>query len=287
VAGHAVVSDRATVSENARVSGYATVWDEAKIGGNARVTDFARIVSRATIAGNAVVADAAAVWGTNIGGNTLMLGGADPGPGLKDCTKGIYTIFVNQEDIDKAKDNHGLYASYDFSSLNNALLKDKVTRADGFLVGNPTWGKGYLEFNGKSGVELPTRVADLRSVAYTFDLVAESTGKEQALLTIDGTKGSKLVIYADNGAGAPGIWIEVGGISKKVAASRSLVKGVTAKLEVTFDGKGVSMSVDGNAALEINDIIFAPEDLRPQRVQLGTGFKGRIAGFTVVRGTKN
>ena len=175
------MTDNAKVNGNARILGYTRMLDGSQADENAVVVGYSRMSYRPHVHGNALIKDQANLYGGDISGTTVMMSGADPGGSIK-VPKGIYTIFVNQEDIDKAKDNGGLVADYDFKNHNSLYLRDPFGANEGFLLGKPRWTADALSLNGTQGVELPAWYGSLPSVEFAMSVKAADLAANQTLI---------------------------------------------------------------------------------------------------------
>jgi hypothetical protein len=283
VGGHARVAGRAKVGGYARVKGRAWLLDDAVVEGNARVVGFPRFTYRPHVRGNALVKDQANLYGADISGTAIIMGGADPSGGLK-CTKGVFTNFVEQQACDRAKDDGGLVADYGFTKRHAFLLRDPFGANEGFLVGSPKWVSGGLEFGGGDGVELPAWMGDWRSV--TFDLsVRRAAGPAgQRLLDFGGYS-----FTPEDAAGKAALVLA----GKTYACAKALPLGKWVEVRIVFDGASAFVWFDGEEVLNTGAIGFAPENARPTMAHLGCsaerkdGFRGEVRKLTVTRGALN
>lgn len=299
---YAVISGDAVVSENAVISGHASVSGKAVVSGNARVRDYAEISgTKTTVEGNARILEYARVNGAhvyenavlrgfcgmdgNIHGTAMFTGAAcsDSG-GIKDCTKGIYSLYTSQEHCEKGFDMDGLYANYDFNKPNNLLLRDSVATADGFIYGKPEWvadsGKGKaLSFNGLDQyVELPKSVFDLRDCQIDVAVKWAGGGAGQKVFDFGRDKGNCMYFTPKNDEGKAAFVVMRDG-GPLLVASGTIPQDKWCSISIIMKDGYPTVTVDGAKFVTHQGYKFEATT-KPERV---TGFnylaRGQEGGF--------
>jgi len=294
VSGHALVTDKATVSGYARVRDYARLYDSTNVEGNARVLDFPRLHSKAHVSENALVKGHCIVWGANLRGDAVFIGGADPGPGVRDCSKGIYTIFVSQEDCDKAASYNGLVAQYDFERPHSFLLKDTFAAGDGFLYGKPSWVRDLdhglvMEFNGRNQyAELPKYLSDLRDMEISVWVKWHGGEADQRIFDFGSDAGNCMYLTPSGPDGNVAFVMRHNGVEKIVRGKEALPVGYWAHVEVKLSGDACRLLVNSDLAGQHRRLTIKPEDLRATsnflaRGQEGSYFNGQLEDLKVSR----
>jgi hypothetical protein len=279
VSGHAVVSGKAAVSGSARVRDYAEVGGATtQVDGNARMLEYAR-VNAGHIYDNAVLRGFSGVSG-GIHGNAMYTGASCPdGGGIKDCAKGVFTLYVTQDNCDKAGDLDGLLSRYSFDKKGNLLLRDEFATADGFLHGNPEWvadsGRGLaLAFNGKDQyVEMPRSISDLRDCRIDISVKWAGGAANQRVFDF-GRDAANCMYFTPSSENGKAVFVMISnGRAEAVQAAETLPVGKWSKVGISIDGGAVTLTIDGGAA-GTGKVSANPEDLRADSNYLARGQEG-------------
>jgi len=285
VSGNAIVSGHAAVSGKAAVSGSARVRDYAEVGGattqvdgNARILEYAR-VNAGHIYENAVLRGFSGVSG-GIHGNAMFTGASCPdGGGIKDCTRGVFTLYVTQDNCDKAGDFDGLLSRYSFDKKGNLLLRDEFATADGFLRGSPEWvadsGRGLaLAFNGKDRyVEMSRSISDLRDCRIDINVKWAGGAANQRVFDF-GRDAANCIYFTPSSEGGKAAFVMVSnGKTETVTANDALPEGKWVRISIVIKGGTAILNIDGSAA-GADKVSASPEDLRADSNYLARGQEG-------------
>jgi hypothetical protein len=299
---HAVV-DNATVQERAVVSGYALVEREATVSGDARVRDYAKISNRARISDRArviehghqetnfcrdrtVVKGMAASFGENRGSPMIdgMYAKSNKIAGGQWFT---WSWGVGQNAGETTNDFGGLYLDMQFNNAHPWMAADDFGVTWGYLCRGAEIRNGTLVLDGKGAfVELPRDVADFQSVIYQLRVRSNSGGKGPIFDFANSRTGDSIRL-GETRDGRIGFAISHGGRIQTLTGPE-LPAGEWREIEITLDGAGAALTVDGRVAERQPDFSLVPEMVMADRCKLGRNeagrcFEGEIDYFRVIQ----
>jgi len=268
----AIVRGNARIQDNAIARGHAQVYDNAVMSGRASVADFARLAGSGTLAGSArllehatltggVVTDQSVMkgssgsWGGTLSGNAIADGDYGFGRNIHNASIFGHLPWVGIPDSWLVPLPTGLFASYDFSALSDAVALDTYAATNGVLRGAPSWlvsdggRSGILTLNGTNQwIQLQRSVADLPELTLSTWVKWNGGSANQTLFQF-GDGSSKFVTFTpSNGSGGAELRASDGTNTYSISSASALPVGVWCQVAIALNGTTGTISINGSAA---------------------------------------
>ena len=286
---HAVVQGSAKISGSATVSGYAIVDKDAQIKDSAYIGDYAIVSGPSTISGHAKVIDSAYVTNYYTAtdyavikgqaicfGNTTVQGkaigqaivygdffddatiatvsaGAFAGYQCITASNNLKNNYATNNGSSYARTHYdGLFAGYDFSEDNGAVLIDKYGATHAIAINSPSHSpelngrNGTLSFNGTDQYAILDSSMLYYNDSMQIDFSTRWNGGErnQKAFYLGGTT-SYLYFTPSNNEGLPQLVISNGEKECTLTADTVFPQNCWSDVTITFDSGKIIMTIDG------------------------------------------